>query len=113
MNWRMGIENKQVREFCAAYFQPVVQCATELMETALDEGADAVEVTTASVRFRVGGEWQEADRIPAHVVPAVCALMLLMHTSDRQEGTVASSQNGESRQIRIDAKALKLSLVIK
>jgi hypothetical protein len=113
MNWRMGMENEQVREFCTAYFQPVIGPATAFMETALDQGADTVEVTTEGLRFRARGEWREADHVPAHVIPAMCALLLLMHDSGRPEGTVALNRNGESRQIRIDAKALKLSLDIK
>ena len=112
MNWRIGVENQQVREFCTTHLQSAVEPANVLMQTALDAGADAVEVTTDCVRFRVGGEWRKADPISADSLPAVCALMLVHHGCAGPEGTVGTSQDGESRQIRVDPKALKLSLVI-
>ena len=113
MSWRIEIASKKLEAFCNEYCRPVSGLATVLLGTALDAGADAVEVTTEIVRFRTKGKWRQADPMPAHVVPAVCAFMLLVGTSGRPEGTVTLSQNGHRRQIRIDAKALKLSLVIK
>jgi hypothetical protein len=112
MSWKIEIESKQVREFCAATCQPVSGVATVLLGTALDAGADAVEVAADSVRFRIGGEWRPADPMPAHVVPAVCAFLLLVGTSSRPEGTVTLCQNGQRRQLHIDTKALKISLAI-
>ena len=113
MNWGIEIESKQVRDFCAAYCQPVSGLATVLLGTALDAGADSVEVATDSVRFRIEGEWCVADPVPAHVVPAVCAFLLLVGTSGRPDGTVTLCRNGQRRQLHIDARALKLSLAIR
>ena len=112
MNWRIGVENQQVREFCTAHLPSAVEPANVLMETALDAGADAVEVSTDGARFRVEGEWRDADPISADDLPAVCALMLIHHACAGSEGTVGTSQNAESRRIRVAPKTLKLSLVI-
>jgi hypothetical protein len=107
MGWELNIENERVRRLFQEYYQPLWKLANVVMDHALQAGAERVEIRPGAQRMLVGGEWQDLEPIPRHVVAPLCAMLILLPAGE--EGLVLT-QGGEERRLRVEVEEVAVSV---